>query len=228
MTLWLVLLAIAPGIAIAVFVYFQDKYEPEHRLPLLLCFGLGALATLPIMAMERYLLFLSGDIFHSWLRLFAFSFFVIGLIEEAGKFAILYWFPFRRPFFNEPLDGIVYAVMIGMGYACVENLWYAQEYGFRVTLLRMFTAVPAHAVFSVIMGYYLGLARFPKLGTNTRNAVLRSILWPATAHGLYDFFLLQEIARELEYVALFLLIVGFTVSFDMIKKHQDDSPFRSN
>jgi RsiW-degrading membrane proteinase PrsW (M82 family) len=67
---------------------------------------------------------------------------------------------FPEEFFNEPLDGIVYAVVLAMGYASVENMLYVAAYGINTTILRAFTAVPAHLVFAIVQGYYLGRARF--------------------------------------------------------------------
>ena len=56
-------------------------------------------------------------------------------------------------------DGIVYAVMIGMGFATLENIIYASRFGLETTLFRAFTAVPAHGVFAAIMGYYIGVGK---------------------------------------------------------------------
>ena len=57
--------------------------------------------------------------------------------------------------FNEPFDGIVYSVMVSMGFATTENILYAMKGGLEVALLRMVMSVPAHATFAVLMGYLL-------------------------------------------------------------------------
>jgi RsiW-degrading membrane proteinase PrsW (M82 family) len=62
--------------------------------------------------------------------------------------------------FNEPFDGIVYAVIVSMGFATIENIIYVFQYGFATGILRLFTAVPAHAAFGILMGYFLGKAKF--------------------------------------------------------------------
>ena len=52
--------------------------------------------------------------------------------------------------------------MIGMGFATLENILYADRFGLQTVMIRAFTAVPAHAIFAIIMGYYIGLAKFNK------------------------------------------------------------------
>jgi len=54
----------------------------------------------------------------------------------------------------------VYAVYDSLGFAAAENLLDVYDNGIAVGLLRAVTAVPAHALFGVIMGYYLSLAKF--------------------------------------------------------------------
>lgn len=226
MNFWLLLLAILPGILIALYIYYQDKYEKEGRIPLAICFFTGFALTWPIMRLERLLLESLGDIHYSWLELLIFSFGVVGLLEEGAKWIFLRLYPMRRSFFNEPMDGIVYATLYGMGFATMENLLYAQHFGWRTTLLRTFTAVPAHAIFSVIMGFYLGLSRFPEPGWPQHRSLLAALFWPVLFHGLYDYFVLQKIIPDLQLAAFVVLAVGFTISFDMIRKSQENSPFR--
>jgi RsiW-degrading membrane proteinase PrsW (M82 family) len=52
--------------------------------------------------------------------------------------------------------------MVSMGFACTENILYVLEGGYEVAIMRAFTAVPAHATFGILMGYYMGKAKFSK------------------------------------------------------------------
>ena len=65
--------------------------------------------------------------------------------EELFKFLALMFVAFPRKNFNEPFDGIVYSVMIGLGFASFENIMYVFEGGIGVAFMRTFTAVPMHA-----------------------------------------------------------------------------------
>ena len=51
------------------------------------------------------------------------AFFVVGLGEELLKYLVVILYAFRKPSFNEPFDGIVYAVMVSLGFAALENIF---------------------------------------------------------------------------------------------------------
>ena len=57
------------------------------------------------------------------------AFFVVGFSEELSKFLIVLLFAQRHKEFNEPFDGIVYAVMVSMGFAATENIMYVMQSG---------------------------------------------------------------------------------------------------
>lgn len=218
------ILAVLPGLIICWYIYRLDKYEKESKLQLIICFFLGMLATIPVYYLERWAQWVDNYISgHIALILFS-SFFVVGLGEELSKFIAFYIYPFQRSFFNEPFDGIIYAVMISMGFATLENILYANRYGIETTLMRAFTAVPAHAAFAVIVGYYAGLARF----TPGRRAVflLKGLSIAILTHGLYDFFILQEYIEWLILLAVIVLWLSIWYANRLIRLHQENSPFR--
>lgn len=88
------------------------------------------------------------------------AFFVVALIEEFSKYIFVRFYSQPKKYFNEPFDGIVYAVMVSMGFAAIENIAYVSQGGMGTAIVRAFTAVPAHATFAVLMGYFMGLAKF--------------------------------------------------------------------
>lgn len=226
MSILLNILAIVPGLLICYYIYRRDKYEREARLHLILSFLLGMVITLPVMSIQSWA-HQQGfdDVQHLGLTLF-FSFIVVAFSEELLKFLTLMVYPFNRPFFNEPIDGIVYAVMIGMGFATLENILYANRYGFSTTLLRAFTAVPAHAVFAIILGFYAGKAKFdPK---NRVRLLITGLLIAIGIHGLYDFFILQEVYEGLMILAVFTLGISIYFAQNLIKVHEDNSPFKDD
>ncbi len=100
---------------------------------------------------------------------------------------------FNNKNFNEPFDGIVYAVMVSMGFATLENILYVFHSGFTTGVIRMFTAVPAHATFGALMGYFLGKAKF---SYNRKLFFTLMALLTATAfHGSYDYLVPRRSRR---------------------------------
>ena len=125
--------------------------------------------------------------------------------------------------FNEPFDGIVYAVMVSMGFAALENILYTFQYGFGVGVTRAFTAVPAHATFVIIMGYFMGKAKF---SNNRIKFNLLGLLFATLFHGSYDFFLFINFIPGIYIGALILLLIGVIFSKKAITRHQNSSSFK--
>lgn len=220
----LIILAILPGLFICWYIYRTDKYEHESRWHVLLAFGLGILATYPIIQLEEWISERYTRSSYQIGNLLLSSFLAVALLEEIIKFSVLLLFFYPRRFFNEPLDGIVYSVIIAMGFATTENMLYALEYGLGTTILRAFTAVPAHAVFAVLIGYYAGKAKFKK--ARQSQLLLKGLAFAVLAHGIYDVLIFQQL-----YEGLIILVIAFlwlAIYFEraLIKKQQEESPFK--
>lgn len=220
MILLLIGLAIAPCIALIFFIYFRDKYDKEPLGLLIASFFLGGLSIVPSIVVEL----LMDKIMFIQQYLFLKAFIGIGLVEEGWKLFFIYALPWRKKAFDEPFDGIVYAVMVSMGFATFENIMYVVQGGFQVGVLRIFTAVPAHCMFAVIMGYFLGYARFSH--KNEPILMMLALLVPSIMHGAYDFFLMERSVPGIWIGAIVSLIIGFIFSFKAISIHRNRSPFQ--
>ena len=160
----------------------------------------------------------------SLLETFAYAFFVVALSEEFSKFIFLRWNLFLRPEFDEPYDGITYSVMIAMGFATLENLMYVYQSNdaYDVAWMRAFTAVPAHATFAIIMGYFTGLAKFNS--TKKTSYLLKGLIFAILMHGFYDFLLMQSNFPQIAVGAFVSLAISIYFSLKAIKLHQQISP----
>ncbi len=220
----LLLLAVLPGLLISWYIYRMDRFEREHRLHLIICFVLGMLLTLPATRLESWTTLL-GIAYPTSIELkLITSILVVAIGEETAKFLVLVAYPLGRPFFNEPIDGIVYAVMIGMGFATLENVFYATQFGLGTTILRAFTAVPAHALFSVILGYFAGLAWLRP--ERKWRLLVQGLLIAVAFHAAYDFLVLQRYYDWLVILAVAGLWISIFFAQDLIRRHQDSSPFK--
>lgn len=221
-------LAIIPGLLICWYIYHLDKYEKESRFHLAITFAMGMAITYPVLKIESWASYSGWDNPQNVGITLISAFIVVALTEELSKYLILVAFPYSRPFFNEPMDGIVYAVMISMGFATLENILYAGRFGFETTLLRAFTAVPAHACFAIIMGYFIGRSKFAFSRGHKWQLVSLGLLAPVAVHGAYDFFILQESYEELVLLALIILGASVYIARRFIREHQENSPFRGD
>lgn len=231
--MWPILLAmaVAPGLAISVFIFWKDKFDPEPRHLLVKSFFLGIFSCVPAVLLSFMAKQLGSEPNHSSLLFSAFSCIAgIGFTEEFSKFIFVRFYTYRKPEFNEPFDGITYCVMVAMGFATLENILYVFgendfSSSFNVAIARMIFSVPGHAMFGVIMGYFLGIEKH----YNKPNAGFIGLVIAAVVHGLFDFSLFNVSA----YPVLFLVFLGLFVSIVVfsrkaIKLHQQNSPFQNN
>lgn len=218
----LLALALAPGAAISLYIYLKDKHEREPLGLLLMSFFYGVLSVFVtfLISWPLEMIVLNKQ---SAAELFADAFFKVALVEEFSKFVFIRFILFRNRNFNEPFDGIVYAAMVGMGFATLENILYVYQYGVPTGILRMFTAVPAHACFAILMGYYLGRAKFSK--EKNLYFTLLALISATVFHGLYDYFLFITFVPGIWIGAAISLIVAIILSRKAIKIHQAASPF---
>ncbi len=215
----LLALAIAPGIAICLFIYFKDKYNKEPFGLLLWLFILGMFSVLPALLAEMALTkpverMVGESVFYTAL----FSYIIVGLSEELSKYLVLRYFAFNRKAFDDPFDGILYSVMIGMGFATLENISYVTTYGLATAITRMFLSVPAHATFAVLMGYHVGLAKFDPARRSRFLAL--AIFWPVLFHGTFDFFLFLGNTWLHMMGALISFVVAVRLSLKLIRRKQ--------
>ena len=210
----LLLIAVAPIAIILFYVYYRDKYEKEPISLLIKGLLAGMVITIPIIFAEQMMSFFSATLFYGQIgNAFANAFLVAALCEEAFKLLAVYLLIWKNPNFNERFDGIVYAVFVSLGFALVENILYVFSNGMSTGLARAFTAVPAHAMFGIMMGYYLGLSRFTKQ-KRVRYFIL-AFLIPFFLHGLYDFILMVNITWVLTLFFPFLIFMMYKTNGKM-------------
>lgn len=220
----ILILSLAPVFLISLYIYFRDKYEKEPIGILLRALLAGAIIIVPILIVEGFLQSFSAwfdGVFKAGYDAFA----VASFTEESFKYLALYVIIWNNKNFNEKFDGIVYASFIALGFAGIENVFYVYKYGHAVALMRALTAVPAHALFGITMGYYFGLAKFDE---KHRKLRLR-LAWfvPIILHGVYDFILFLEIPA---YLLIFLpyIVYMWITGFKKMKKLSDESVFKKN
>ena len=213
----ILILAILPPLLIAYYIYQKDKYDKEPKSLIIKSFLFGCLGIIPAIFLEL----LAEGMFTN---LFLYVFIGIALVEEGVKYFFLKKYLFNKPEFNEPMDGIVYAAMISLGFATVENIFYVFNHPgqeIQVAIMRMFTAIPLHAVCGIILGYFVGLAKF---SDNSRPLLYKGLFLATIVHGLYNYFIFLGEAFIFSIIAL---VVAVYYSKKAISLHQKDSKNRN-
>ncbi len=91
-------------------------------------FLLGALATIPTLFLNLFGQSIFIELFgRTQLSHALVLFFVVGPVEELIKLLVVYLYVYRRPEFDEPLDGVVYSATAALGFAAIENVIYLAQ-----------------------------------------------------------------------------------------------------
>lgn len=191
---------VAPGLALLSYFYLRDQFDQEPILMVFKTFLMGAIITFPIMFIQYVMSveqILQGSLLSAFLS--------AALFEEFFKWFVLFFAIYQHAEFDEPYDGIVYGASISLGFATVENILYLAANGVSFALGRALLPVSSHALFGVIMGYYLGKAKC-QTEENKKRWIFYSFFVPFILHGLYNFILLSE-KNWVYYILPFMLFL---------------------
>lgn len=208
-----IIFTILPIVLLILYFYKKDtSKEPNWLLQKLFFSGfLSALLTIFISIIGIIFFPTLAKVENaSLIRVFMYSFIFVSLTEEFCKWIMVYKISYNHKEFDQFYDIILYSVLVSLGFACFENFLYVigNESQLFVSIFRGITAIPAHACFGTMMGYFLGLSKF---NHNKEKKYLNlSLLIPVILHGTYDFLLLSN------NITLVCIFLGFIVSMFII------------
>lgn len=208
----IIALALLPAIILVYYTYMQDKLqrEPVKNLVKAFFFGCGSVFASLLISMPSMRLGLFPQEITTFGDAVRTAFFGAAIPEETAKLFMLWLFLRKCKDFDERMDGIVYAVCVGMGFAAFENVEYLFASGsawVTTGIGRSLTAIPGHFAFAVIMGYYYSLNHFDRY--RAPLAGLKMWLYPVLAHGLYDAVAMQaSVTPELSGVISLFILLG--------------------
>ncbi len=191
----LLLPIVVPVVFWAGYHYHKDRHLPEPPGNLLLCFLLGMLAAPLSKAMYvgldplglRFDAVALAD--SNGMALLAYCLLAIGPIEELAKLVPFVLVVRRFRAFDEPLDGIIYASFIGIGYAAVENYHYLDFLTGVESVARGFAGPVIHILFASIWAYWITKAHVA--GRPIIAAAFLGLALASGLHGIYDFLVLR-------------------------------------
>ena len=148
-----------------------------------------------------------------------------GFTEETLKFLVLYFYIRPKSAFNEPMDAIVYGVIVSLGFATFENISYVYSGNFEVdsfslAIMRAVSAIPMHATCGIIMGYFFGLYAF----THSKQFLIKSLIFPIGIHATYNFLTGYDFFFLYFLVAVMVYARGLHTEFAelQLKKARED------
>ena len=203
-------------------IYNLDEYDKEPLWLLAIAFIFGAInlhLDIDILNYLQSLITAENDFIRIGEEALS-----VGFTEELLKFLVVILIIYPNKNFDEPFDGIVYSVFVGMGFATAENMTYVLQGGAGLAVMRMMSAVPAHFVFAVIMGYYLGKAKSSK--NKQFLFIIMSLFIPVIIHALYDYFMFLDFVPGLWIGGIVTIVISIFIAKKSMIEALESSPFK--
>jgi protease PrsW len=191
----IVVASIGPALLLLWLVVAADS-RPEPARVVLGALLLGALTTIVAATVELALQKIIPLSHNPWLAAQQDALLFAALPEEVLKIGVIAWLALRARDFDEPMDGVVYGVAVGLGFAALENVLYvvgAKEHWQGVAVMRGVLSVPFHGALGAIAGGYIARARFGgALGGHIyrpgqrRRLLVMALLVPVVLHAAFD------------------------------------------
>jgi RsiW-degrading membrane proteinase PrsW (M82 family) len=188
-------IAAIPAILWLGFFYLMDRHEPEPKQLVAGVCVLGALIAAPLtdvvlshavpsfaLAVDRLSPFSIDRVIHAVL--------VAGLAQEMCKYAVVRYTIYMSREFDEPMDGVVYMMACGTGFAVWVNYHRLFDQNHEVVLslgaAEAVVTTLAHASFAGLLGYVMGRAKFSRRSAPVRGIlIMMGLLGAASLNGLF-------------------------------------------
>jgi len=215
-----VLLGAVPGLAWVLYFYWKDGRGSSSFHNIARVFLCGCACTIPAALVEHVTDARVDQ--ETLLRAGMTSFFLIAPIEEFFKLLAVWVTVYRSRDFNDPFQGLIFAVTAALGFASVENIVYMGFLGPSVIVLRAAFATPAHVMFSCMWGYSMGLARFRR--DREIWTIFKGFLAAILLHGFYNFLVAVHPRAG---VILLIPLMGFMgwLMYRLVRNFRLNHPF---
>ena len=143
----------------------------------------------------------------------------VGINEELFKFLPAYFLINKSKEVDEPIDPLIYATAIGLGFAMIENIQYTFQHGLLNLGFRTITAIPLHIGTACLWGKGISDSIFLKKG---KNYIFKPLVYAILIHAGYD---LINFSISIPYISL---LISVLIAFALIKSITKDMVYLRN
>jgi RsiW-degrading membrane proteinase PrsW (M82 family) len=210
---------IPPLIAFLIYIYLRYKFKTFAFSLLFKSFLWGMISILLVLAMQLFASFFQLDDLSNIRRVLFYALVIMAFFAELGKFFFLKGFVYTKADFKTPVDGIIFGVMISMGFATMNNiLFFINIPDLSVNVANALTAGPANVIFGVMMGFFIGLGKLRKMRfIDSMTGLAAAVFF----HALYDFCLLTKDYRMLWAFFIGSGIIAISLCIAALRIHLD-------
>lgn len=208
-----IFITIIPVVFLLCYLYKQDQVKPEPKKKLAECFGLGMLGGIVGMLVKRVFAWFGWGTGYDSLF---YGDIICALVRAAVHVSIVYYILWRHSkknaYFDEFLDGPVYAVCISFGYEVLGKFFsmFSDEW-VHVALWSIIAVVAVYAT-AMTIGYYYSLAFFGKMELTKTNR-LKMWAYPVVILWAYNCIVYWKNTGIIGFLVAFVLfgILGYLI-----------------
>lgn len=210
---------VPPLIAFLIYLYLRYKFTKWSFSLLFKSFLWGMVSIFLVLLVQVAANYLELDKLNNIRRILFYALVIMAFFSELGKFFFLKVFVYPKDVFKTPVDGIIFSVMISMGFATMNNiLYFINIPDLTVNIANALTAGPANVIFGVVMGFFIGLGKLRRMRyIDSMTGLAAAIFF----HALYDFCLLTSDYRLLWAFFIGAGIIAISLCFAALRIHQD-------
>lgn len=219
------ILAVIPAVFLLFVCLAYDARKSEPIGLILKVFILGCLAIIPVVVLDKLLIHLATS--NAWGSLFVAalqSLSTAALLQESIKWLIIKHAVYDNVHFDEVMDGITYGMVVGLGFACMENILFVTGKSIEVAYIRAFTTIPVHVAGSGLTGFYIGCSKFARTQREQNLLIWWSFLIGLLVHGAYSFVLLLDWDKNyslLVFLTTMIFLPSVLFLYNMILRAQE-------
>lgn len=210
---------IPPLIAVLIFAYLRYKFSRWSYALLFKAFLWGMASIMLVLVVQVAALYMELDRLNNIRRVIFYALVITAFFAELGKFIVLRGYIYPKAEFKTPVDGIIFSVMISMGFATMNNILYFINIPELTTSIpNALTAGPANVIFGVLMGFFIGLGKLRKMRfIDSMTGLAAAVFF----HALYSFCLLTKDYRLLWAFFIGATIISISLCIASLRIHRD-------
>ena len=214
------------------FYYLSKDLHPEPKKTIIKMFLWGALITIPVFFTQIGLMVLLNKFgLNPLITSLVYWFLIIAFSEEIFKFLVVRLKIMNSPDLDEPLDIMLYMVVVALGFSALENILYLFNPAtglsfdelikrtFLLSFIRFIGATFLHTLCSAVIGYFMAVSYFDE--KNRFLELTSGITLAVILHGLYNFSIMKLTGYQAFVIpAIILLTLGLLtfLGFEKLKK----------
>ncbi|MBI5140079.1 MAG: PrsW family intramembrane metalloprotease [Candidatus Vogelbacteria bacterium] len=207
--------SIIPAIIWLFFWIREDDEHPEPRVIIIIAFIAGILSVIPTFLLEdlaNKFIKNQQDLYTAW-----------AIIEELMKFSAAFLVALSTRFNNEPMDAIIYMIVVALGFAATENFLFMAGSGNFVTgfltgSMRFVGATLLHTLASAMIGISMAISFGKKMITKIVCLAL-GISTAVLLHTSFNIFIIKDNGNDISsvFISLWMAIILLLVFFEKLK-----------